>query len=225
MKKSIFIPLFSLLLTATLSFSQNSENVDLVVDKVQRKYENINDFHAQFLQEAEVKALKTVQKAHGEVWFKKPGKMRWNYYSPSKDTIVSDGKILWYYNDDEKQVMQSSLDQLSGDSSSTTLLSGLGKIKELFDVKIIEDSGLRKANSHLLELTSKDLNGNENSNRIIISVDKNSTLVNTIYLFDPFGNQTKITLDNLKINKEISDKKFKFKAPKGIEIVKMPSLK
>ena len=225
MRKILSYSVILLIFSVLNSYSLQNENLETIVNKIQKKYDSISDFHAQFVQEAEVKALKTVQKAYGEVWFKKPGKMRWNYYKPTKDTIVSDGKTLWYYNQEEKQAMESSLDRLSGDSSSTTLLSGLGKIKELYNVNLITDKALNQKNSYLLELTSKDQKDSDSNNRVIINVNKNTTLVDIIYLYDPFGNQTKITLDNLEINKKISDKNFKFKPPKGTEIVKIPSTK
>ncbi|MCL4245947.1 MAG: outer membrane lipoprotein chaperone LolA, partial [Candidatus Dadabacteria bacterium] len=90
-----------------------SDGLDSVVDRIQKKYEHISDFHADFSQEAEVKALNKVQKAEGEVWFKKPGKMRWNYHTPAQDEIVSDGNTLWYYSQEEKQVIESPLSKVS----------------------------------------------------------------------------------------------------------------
>ena len=226
MRNYILLSLTLLLLFGQIAYSKQSTQVDFIVDKLQKKYEGINDFHADFVQEAEVRALNKTQKAFGEVWFKKPGKMRWNYYSPTKDTIVSDGKNLWYYIEQENQVLESNLKDLNGgDTSSTTLLSGLGKIKELFDVKLITDPALQSKTGNLLELIPKDVDEDEIKNKVIINVNKSDSLVSTIYLFDPFGNQTKVSLIKTQINKKISDKIFEFKTPKGAEIVKLPSPK
>ncbi len=226
MKNRILLTLSLLLILGQFAHSEQSTQVDFIVDKLQKKYEGINDFHADFVQEAEVRALNKTQKAFGEVWFKKPGKMRWNYYSPTKDTIVSDGKKLWYYIEEENQVLESNLKDLNdGDTSSTTLLSGLGKIKELFKVKLINDPALQNKTGYLLELIPIDIDEDEIKNKIIINVNKSDSLVSTIYLFDPFGNQTKISLIKTQTNKKISDKIFNFKPPKGAEIVKLPSPK
>ena len=62
---------------------QENDNLEAIIDQIQQKYEKINDFNSKFTQEATVRALNQVQKAKGEVWFKKPGKMRWNYYTPT----------------------------------------------------------------------------------------------------------------------------------------------
>lgn len=226
MRKYIVIALTLLTLFGQFAYSKQSTQVDFIVDKLQKKYEGINNFHADFVQEAEVRALKKTQKAFGEVWFKKPGKMRWNYYSPTKDTIVSDGDNLWYYIEQENQVLESKLKDLNGgDTSTTTLLSGLGKIKELFNVKLITDPALQSKTGHLLELIPKGIDEDEIKNKIIINVNKSDFLVSTIYLFDPFGNQTKVSLLKTELNKKMSNKIFDFKPPKGAEIVKLPALK
>lgn len=226
MRNYILLTVTFLLLFGQFAYSEQSTKVDFIVDKLQKKYEGINDFHADFVQEAEVRALNKTQKAFGEVWFKKPGKMRWNYYSPTKDTIVSDGTNLWYYIENENQVLESNLKDLNGgDTSSTTLLSGLGKISELFKVKLINDPALQSNTGYLLELIPVDVDEDEIKNKILINVNKSDSLVSTIYLFDPFGNQTKVSLIKTQTNKKIPDKLFNFKTPKGAEIVKLPSPK
>lgn len=225
MRKFYTIIIFTVLVLSQTALSKQGGDLDTIVDNIQKKYETINDFHSDFVQEAEVRALKKTQKAFGEVWFKKPGKMRWNYYSPTKDTIVSNGSKLWYYSEQDNQVLESTLSELSGDTTSTTLLSGLGKIRKLFKVRHVKDKGLNVNSGYLLELIPKDVNEDEIKNKVIINVNKSSYLVETIFLFDPFGNQTKISLLKTKVNKKISDKIFTFDPPKGAEVVKLPARK
>ena len=220
-----------LIIVITLIFSlsgiaeaKNAENIDTVITKIQEKYEKIERFQATFSQEAEVRALDTVEKANGKVWFEEPGKMRWNYLNPTKDEIVSDGENLWYYNQQENQVMKTSLEKLSQESNSTTLISGLGQLKKLFNAKYASEDDIQESpGSYLIQLTPKenDSNSEEPYNKIIISVDKKDMLVDEIYLFDPFGNKTRITLNDFRINKKISDSVFSFTPPKGSEVVEM----
>ena len=129
MRNIAILSILILLTGITFTFAATPD-IESVVGKVQQNYEKISSYHADFTQEAEVKALNTVQKANGEVWFKKPGMMRWNYYKPNKDEIVSDGNSIWYYSQDENQVIESPLANMSNSDSSTTLLSGLGNIKK-----------------------------------------------------------------------------------------------
>lgn len=210
-----------ILLLIPAAYSASAEEIDVVVDKIQNKYEEITDFHAKFTQEAAVKALDKVQKSEGEVWFKKPGKMRWNYYTPEKDEIVSDGRTLWFYDVAEKQVIESPLAQVSDTQNTTSLLSGLGNIKEVFDASFAEGTELTSSGSYLLELKPKS--DDEQYNRAIVAFDKKTMAVNSIYLYDPFGNLTTISLNDIKIDNGVEDSLFSFTIPSGVEVVRPPS--
>ena len=204
-----------------LSFEVHAEeDLDTVLNGVQQKYEQIDNFHASFTQESEVKALDKVQKADGEVWFKKPGKMRWNYNAPNKDQIVSDGKTLWFYDDDEQQVIETPLAQVSETQYTTTLLSGLVNLKDIFDASFSKPEDIEPNGSYLVDLVPK---GDEEYNKVTISVDKKDMMVNTIYLYDPFGNLTTVKMADIKTNGGVSDALFDFKTPEGAEVVKPPS--
>ncbi len=214
-----------LLLISILSRSQllaeENENLDKVLNRIQEKYEKINDFTSKFTQEATVKALNKVQKAQGDVWFKKPGKMRWNYTRPTKDEIVSDGITIWFYNEEEKQVIESPLSEAIDAPTTTTLISGLGNLKNLFDARFSKNTPAKgNDNTYFIDLLPKE-NSDEYS-LVTVEVDKDSMLVNTIYLYDPFGNLTTVKLNDMRINNGIPDSLFVFKAPKGAEITKIP---
>jgi len=215
------IVVIAVFLSFTHVYSSVAEEIEIVVDKIQNKYEEITDFHAKFTQEATVKALDKVQKSEGEVWFKKPGKMRWNYYSPEKDEIVSDGRTLWFYDVAEKQVIESPLAQVSDTQNTTSLLSGLGNIKEVFDASFADQTDLTGNGNYMLELKPKT--GEEQYNKAIVAFDQNTMVVNSIYLYDPFGNLTTISLSNIEIDKGVQDSLFRFTVPNGVEIVRPPS--
>lgn len=210
-----------IVLSVTSAIASTAEEIEVVVEKIQNKYEEITDFHAKFTQEAAVKALDKVQKSEGEVWFKKPGKMRWNYYTPQKDEIVSDGRTLWFYDVAEKQVIESPLAQVSDTQNTTSLLSGLGNIKEVFDASFAEGTELSSSGSYLVELKPKS--EEEQYNRAIVAFDKETIVVNSIYLYDPFGNLTTITLNDIKIDGGVEDSLFSFNIPAGVEVVRPPS--
>lgn len=218
MKK--FLSLFLIFFILTIQAYSQEKNLDSVIDGVQKKYEQINNFQALFTQESEVKALNKTQLAEGEVWFKKPGKMRWNYNTPNKDQIVSDGKTLWFYDEEEEQVIETPLTQVAETQSTTTLLSGLGNIKQLFDANFTDTTSISSNGSYLVDLIPK---GDEEYNKVTISVDKSDMMVNKIYLYDPFGNLTTVKLLDVKTNGNVSDTLFDFKAPEGAEVVKPPT--
>jgi len=218
LRKTVIL-LLIIFLCSIHAYSQE-QDLDSVIDGVQKKYEQIDNFQAVFTQESEIKALNKTQLAEGEVWFKKPGKMRWNYNTPKKDQIVSDGKTLWFYDEEERQVIETPINQVSETQSTTTLLSGLGKIKELFDASFAEPGNQSPNGEYMVDLVPK---GDEEYNKVTISVDKNDMMVNKIFLYDPLGNLTTVKLADIKTNNGVSDSLFEFKTPEGAEVVKPPS--
>jgi outer membrane lipoprotein carrier protein len=219
--KKLILLVLGLLLSSTAAYSGHKESIDTVVGKIQKKYQEIADFHADFTQEATVKALNKVQKSDGEVWFKKPGKMRWNYYEPFKDEIVSDGNTLWFYNEEDKQVIESALDSVSGTETTSTLLSGLGSIKNLYKTSFSDSKEFQSDGNYLIDLRPK-VEG-EDYNKVTLSINKNTMMVDTIYLYDPFGNLTKVKLKDIQVDKGVSDSLFDFKVPSGVEVIKPPA--
>ncbi len=215
-----FILAFFILISVTVS-AVEVRQLDEIVAGIQANYEKVEDFHAKFTQEATVRALNKVQKADGEVWFKKPGKMRWNYYRPAKDEIVSDGITLWFYNYEEKQAIRSPLDKVMDTPTTTTFLSGLGNIKEQFNAKFSSEKQFDDNGNYLIDLMPKGKG--EEYNMVTIAVDKKGMIVKDIFLYDPFGNLTKVSLKGIEINKGVPDSLFKFKVPKGTEVIKAPS--
>ncbi len=220
MRIFIVVLFIGVILSLSQLVAKEDENLDTVLDQIQGKYEKIDDFSSKFTQEATVKALKKVQRAQGEVWFKKPGKMRWNYSRPTKDEIVSDGTTIWFYNEEEKQVIESPLSEAIDTPTTTTLISGLGNLKTLFDARFSTNNPATNSNTYFIDLIPKE-NSEEYTN-VTIAVDKHSMLVNTIYLYDPFGNLTTVKLNDMQINNGIPDSLFVFKAPEGTEITKVP---
>lgn len=218
--KNILLTFFLITLSAT-ALGQGNKELNEIIDKVQAKYEKINEFHAKFTQESTVKALDQVQEAEGEVWLKKPGKMRWNYYKPTKEEYVSDGSTLWFYNHEEKQIIESTLQDLTDTNTTTTFLSGLGDIGEQFDAGFSNGSLSNDNNYYMIDLLPKG--DEEGYNKVTIAVDKGNMLVRNFYLYDPFGNLTKVELKDIEINKGIPDSMFQLKVPKGTELIKVPS--
>lgn len=221
--KNIFLIFIFVVGLPILVRGQGKENNNLgkIVNEVQSTYQKIEEFHSKFTQEATVKALNKVQKAQGEVWFKKPGKMRWNYYKPAKDQIVSDGSTIWLYNYDEKQAIKSPLEKVVDTPTTTTFLSGLGNLKEQFNAQFSKPKSVDENGNYLIDLAPKE--SDEQYDKVTIAIDRKTMFVKDIYLYDPFGNVTKVKLEDIEINKGVPDSFFNFTVPKGTEVIEAPN--
>src|SRR3954447_14515398 len=84
-------------------------DVAAVVAKVQKRYDEAADFKARFTQTLTSAALKRTTNSSGQVTFKKPGRMRWDYEKPDKSSYITDGGVLWLYEPDDKQAFKQDL--------------------------------------------------------------------------------------------------------------------
>jgi outer membrane lipoprotein carrier protein len=108
-----------------------SKNLRQVLDRLQKHYHDTNSFTAKFNEEiATVGAPK--KQRQGTVSFRKPGRMRWEFNDPEKQTIVSDGTTLYSYDPDLNQVVETPLKQALKSSSATSFLLGIGNINRDF---------------------------------------------------------------------------------------------
>ena len=190
-----------------------ASDLDAIVSKIQKTYDGIQDIHANFVQFTTSASIKTTQKAEGVVYFKKPGMMKWEYKSPSKDIIVSDGNTIWIYQQDIGQVMiGNALDNAT--SISNNFLAGMGNLKKDFDIELAEQDNA----AYLLKLAPKT--PQPNVQKLYIAADKKTFLVVKTILYDLMGNETKVIFENIKTKQSLSDSIFKFKIPEGVKVVK-----
>ena len=63
---------------------------------LQSRYSSVATLQASFL-ERYYENGKLVRAEAGQAYFQRPGKMRWDYESPEKNTFLVDGKYVWFY--------------------------------------------------------------------------------------------------------------------------------
>lgn len=212
----------TLLLTlGTVAVAQDSPSPTAaeVTDKVQKFYQDIKDYQSNFTQVYTDIAAGEETRSGGKVFFKKPGKMRWDYYE-TKDgkthvtkVLVSDGKEFNIYEAAYAQYYR----QCLGDSqlpSAISFLMGTGDLAKEFDTALAKAP---EAGTLRLELTPKKSSGKYK--KIEFTVDASTFAVTRTTVHDPYGNTNVITFKKADINKKLPDAGFSFPAPKGARIL------
>ena len=120
------------------------------VQSLRRFFAEVNRYTAHFSQTVLDESDKPIQEAKGRLWIERPNKFRWNYESPAKQQVVSDGESLYVYDEDLKQVTVRSLKQGLLDTPAM-LLAGRGRIDDQF---VVKDAG-REKGLDWAELTPK----------------------------------------------------------------------
>src|SRR5687767_3420451 len=117
--------LLSFCLIQALPAAQAKPAPDALARSLQQRYQGIRDFSADFVHSYRGGVLRTQTTERGTVAVKKPGLMRWNYTSPEKKEFVSDGKKIYFYVPQDRQVQVT--DAPSADQATTPALFLAGK--------------------------------------------------------------------------------------------------
>ncbi len=189
-----------------------------VVGKVQEQYEIHKDFKANFVQETLVKTLGKKQQAEGTVSFKKPGKMRWIYQKPVHQEIISDGKTVWTYRPEDKQVAVSQMSQAFQAKAPSTFLAGIGNLKRDFKARFEQEPAPGK--NYFLELTPVEAQGS--LEKLYLVVEPETFKIVQARIQDAMGNITQINFSKIQFNVNLPDSLFTFTPPKGVEVFHLP---
>lgn len=213
-----FLLIFSLAIVFPTLGQGSTLSLDEIVSKVQEQYDTHEDFKANFLQESMVKSLGKKQVSEGVVYFKKAGKMRWTYQKPFRQEIISDGKTLWNYRPEEKQVVVTPMSQTLQGKVPSTFLAGLGNLKSDFQIRWAK--GPASKENYFLELTPHESQGS--LERLLLLVDRGTYRILQAKIQDVMGNVTQISFSKIQFDNRPSDSLFTFTPPKGVEVFTMP---
>ena len=130
-----------------------------VVAALEKGYASLQDVQADFSQNTTISAVNREQKGSGEVLLKRPASatamFRFNYARP-KQQIISNGKQVWFYTPENKQVLVNSVAAMfaGGNSIALSYLTGLGHVSRDFEVTFAAEPQDKNGN-YQLELTPK----------------------------------------------------------------------
>lgn len=191
-------------------------DVDAVVTTMQSYYEGLDDFVATFEQRYTSGALGETSVSTGRVHVMLPGRMRWDYASPSQRFFISDGEDLWIYEPDPGQYYTQSL----ADSELPTALSflmGQGDLARDFEIELVATSD----DAATLELVPREDEGQYQKLRFVVSTDSGAVLETTIY--DPVGNTNHFAFTDRAENVGYEAADFTFSPPAGAVRIEAPN--
>jgi len=181
---------------------------------LQRRYQLIRDFSANFVQTYRGGVPRTQTAERGIVAIKKPGMMRWVYASPERKEFVSDGRKIYFYIPQDKQVQV--IDVPSADEATTPalFLAGKGDIARDFTASYIDPA---PQGTLALKLTPR--RAEPDYEYLIVAVDPTSLQIRSLTTRDHQGGDSTLTFSNLKENIGLADKEFAFRIPRGVSVI------
>jgi outer membrane lipoprotein carrier protein len=220
---------FALISSFVSADARESEALDAtaIVTLVQTFYDQTKTLQAEFEQTRYTRLYDRYDRASGKVVFKKPGMMRWDYAKPNGQVFVSNGKKLLIYQPPEEgekrgQLIERGLgdDQLP---SAFAFLTGGGNLDKDFEVRLLEHSNEKFKDGYVLQLIPRKPTPNYEQLvfyvRALTSDGKRAAVVQRVLIIDSAGNRNRFDFSNIKFNRDVSDKRFNYRPPKGTERV------
>lgn len=170
----------------------------------------VKTYSAEFEQVVLDEALTPIQESSGRLWIKRPGRFHWHYTTPYEQYIVGDGKRVWVYDVELKQVTSRRVDGALG-KTPAVLLSGLSKVQDHFHITSLG----RQGKLDWVQMKPRKYDGGYET----IRVGFQNGHLRGLEMVDGFGQTTRVTLKNTRENKKISNDKFKFIPPAGVDVV------
>lgn len=197
------IALILIMVWSPLTFS------DQISEQLQIKLNKIRTMSASFVQVVRAKK-RQVSHSTGTMALSRPGRFRWQTKTPMAQLVVADGQRLWVYDEDLDQVTVKKQDKGLG-GTAALFLSGYGDTVTR-DFKVTERA---YGNTAFYDLRSKSTKAHFLRLKLTFVGGELRAMV----FFDQLGQQTDVTLNHVKTNLSLAGALFRFKAPKGVDVV------
>ena len=190
---------------------------DELVVALQKRYDSIKDFSADFVHRYQGGVLRKGISERGHVLIKKPGKMRWDYSAPEKKLFVSDGVRIYSYIPEDRQVVVSAQPRDAETTAPALFLAGKGNLARDFTPSLVDNPAGTPAGSRSLKLVPR--NRQPDYDWLVFTVDPATLAIQGLMTMDAQGGESAFVFTNLKENTGVADKEFAFSIPKGVDVV------
>jgi outer membrane lipoprotein carrier protein len=239
MLRKLFCPMLVAVLLVSLSCvaggAEKPADLKDVIAALEKGYTSLQDVQADFAQKTTITGINREQKGSGELLLKKPASatamFRFNYTKP-KQQIVSNGKQVWFYLPENKQVIVSTVTEMfkGGNSIALNYLTGLGHVSRDFNASFAKEPQDKNGN-YQLELVPKSPSAVLAKLQLTVSATAVDSFLKdgnvqdlfpvvASVIFDAGGNETRIEYSRVRVNKGLTNSRFSFKIPEGVEVIK-----
>jgi outer membrane lipoprotein carrier protein len=189
-----------------------------LVNSVQSAYSSVSSMEAQFLQSSYLQALDVSELSSGVMKFLKPGKMRWDYEEPEKQSFVVKDSTVYLYQPDQNQMVIDQFSSVVLSDLPVGFIMGIGDLSKSFTI----GSACKGPDGTILEMSPAAKPGGKKDDSLKgfkLLVNPSSSMPSGALITDVGGNITSILFREMKINPKLDSTAFTLKVPKGTDVV------
>lgn len=202
------------------SSAQNSVDLHKLSESVDRHYNSLNSLQAEFSESYSGAGM--TRNESGVMLVKKPGRMRWDYTTPLPKVFVTDGKVAWFYVPGERRARRAAMKNLDDLRSPLRYLLGRTKLeKEFSGLTLLPTEKPTQAGNVVLRGIPRRME--DRVSFVLLEITPESRIAR-ILIEELDGSRTEFRFHSQKDNVQVSDARFNFKPPAGVEIMEANEL-
>jgi outer membrane lipoprotein-sorting protein len=220
-------------ITGNLVVASVSPDVKLYVDLFESRYRAAHTLQATFL-ERYTENGRVVRVEAGIAYFRRPGKMRWEYRAPEKNLFLVDGKTAWFYVPADHTATRVPAKVSTDWRTPLALLAGEMKVSRVCArVRAALGEKIEAPGDVMLQCdlrgagtASPDPNapgtrppGGESGETVFFEIIKKTGELVGIIVKDPGGVGIEFHFSNWQNDSPVDDSLFHFRVPQGVAIV------
>ncbi len=208
-------------------------DVKALVGRLEARYRSARTLQATFL-ERYTENGRLIRVEAGTVYFRRPGKMRWEYDSPEKNLFLVDGKTAWFYVSADHTVTRVPAKESSDWRTPFALLAGEMKLSRVCEkIQSSSDEPPESSADAMLHCELRGAEAKIQEQGVAASIPNVTAARDTVYLevVQSSGDLVRILVKSAggvriefrfagwQYNPQIADSLFHFTVPPGVAIV------
>ncbi len=209
--------LFIVLVGVVFPGTVYSQEMDAVLERLQKRYASVHTVSADFRQNYRAPGID--QTESGTFWLKRPGFMRWEYRHPEEKLFLTDGREAFLYVPEERQVTVQPFTMDEMRRTPLRFLLGSADIQTGFTAAFGMEYQPAFEDTLLIRLAPQA--GDAEYSFLLLELDRETCDIRRIVIHEQSGNTSEFVFVNLLFNVKVDDSKFRFRIPKGIEVIRL----
>lgn len=209
---------FAIAAPAFATPSADHEDAEAVARAIQAHYRHAVTLQAVFLETYRA-GSSNLRVESGKVYFRRPGRMRWDYQSPQKKLFLVDGHYAWFYIPADHTASRTPVRKSDDWRTPFSLLTGKAHLSDLCrQISIVPNQGGPSApppGHVVLDCTPKHKEAFLDAQ---IEVDQHDRIVRVL-VEEPGKVSTEVRFGNWQENIPLPQSLFHFQVPRGVTVV------
>lgn len=201
-----------LMIVSILISSVSIATADELTSEIQKTYDSIKTFKADFTQTLTNAASKEQDVRSGKIIFKQPSLLRWESVNPEQELLIVGESVVWDYFPEENLALKYRTKQLFNSKTMIKFISGQARLEEDF---IVENQG---DDNGLTKLKLQPLEPETGLVLAYVWVDPVKKMLVKTLVVDFYGNGNEVSMSNIEIDPEVEDSLFQFTPPTGVDV-------